>query len=366
VPADEGFVVALYGAWGSGKTSVLNLVETALAKQRNRSTDTILVVRFNPWWFSGDDAILREFLSHLETEITTRWHWPNPAKITRAFQVLAAHLASVGGAALGVALPLVNPAAAPRAKSIETVTKQIKPPATPTAKEARDELVEALRGRNGRVVVLLDDIDRLRQTEVQAVFRLIKAVAQFPNTVYLLAFDQDIVVHALRDVGGPNAYHFLEKIVQVGFTIPPPDAADLDRLLDEDLASVVGKVPSDLFSASEWRTLRLGVLRHLIRTPRDVARFVNAVALTYPVVRGEVHVVDFLGVQALRTFAPEVYNAIRLPFDSSGRFLFGGGSQPGPHRRWHTRRFRATPPSARRSTDAYWSCADSSVHGSPS
>jgi predicted KAP-like P-loop ATPase len=56
-----GFVVALYGAWGSGKSTVLNFVQYYL--QNEHSEEDVLVVPFNPWWFSGQEDLTTRFLS---------------------------------------------------------------------------------------------------------------------------------------------------------------------------------------------------------------------------------------------------------------------------------------------------------------
>ena len=49
----EGFVIAIYGPWGSGKTSFLNFMQYYL----NRMPERPVIVVFNPWWFSGTENI---------------------------------------------------------------------------------------------------------------------------------------------------------------------------------------------------------------------------------------------------------------------------------------------------------------------
>ena len=50
----EGFVMALYGPWGSGKSTVLGFVEYYLDKMP--FDDRPVIVHFNPWWFSGHEG----------------------------------------------------------------------------------------------------------------------------------------------------------------------------------------------------------------------------------------------------------------------------------------------------------------------
>jgi len=59
----DGLVLALYGPWGSGKSTVLAYVVTYLQKQPKK--DQPLIVSFNPWWFSGQDNLAHAFLGQL-------------------------------------------------------------------------------------------------------------------------------------------------------------------------------------------------------------------------------------------------------------------------------------------------------------
>lgn len=52
-------------------------------------------------------------------------------------------------------------------------------------------------------------------------------MADFPNTVYLLTFDYDVVVHALSKVQYGDGKEYLEKIIQVPFEIP---TANVERI----------------------------------------------------------------------------------------------------------------------------------------
>ncbi|MFJ8506890.1 P-loop NTPase fold protein [Streptomyces avermitilis] len=62
--AKHGAVVALTGKWGSGKTSLLNLTSSAL-----EAADDVQVVKFNPWFFSGTDQLMRFFFDELAGQL---------------------------------------------------------------------------------------------------------------------------------------------------------------------------------------------------------------------------------------------------------------------------------------------------------
>lgn len=64
--ASEGYVVGLLGPWGSGKTSLINLVREELA-----SEPPLPVVDFNPWMFSGAEQLAESFFNELGAQLRT-------------------------------------------------------------------------------------------------------------------------------------------------------------------------------------------------------------------------------------------------------------------------------------------------------
>src|SRR4030095_14332027 len=79
-----------------------------------------------------------------------------------------------------------------------------------------------LKDSDVRVVIVMDDIDRLDKDEIQAVLKLVKLTGDFSNTAYILAFDEQMVAQALAEKYGSleAGRNFLEKIVQVPLNLP--------------------------------------------------------------------------------------------------------------------------------------------------
>jgi predicted KAP-like P-loop ATPase len=170
--------------------------------------------------------------------------------------------------------------------------------------------VKALADPGRRIVVLIDDIDRLLASEIRTIFRLVKAVGAFPNTVYVLAFDNDVVAKSLQNANTGDGYSYLEKMVQLSIDVPLPDRLDITDMVTTELDKLVRVTSSDLFAVREWRRLYFDMIQHLLETPRDVNRYVNYCISTYPPLIGEVNLVDHLGLQALRAFATACYGEL--------------------------------------------------------
>jgi len=290
IPID-GLVVAIYGPWGSGKTTVLNFIEHYVKTAGEPKSPE--VIYFNPWWFSGSENLVRDFFGQLINSLSPQ---------DRALKEIRKILASV--------CETLEKTPISSKGLFGAIAKWIRP-AEPNVVLLREKLEKLLRTQERRFVIFIDDIDRLTADEIRDIFKTVKAVANLPNIIYVLAFDKDVVANALSEIQKGAGEKYLEKIVQVPFELPLPEKSSMRSLLFERLGSVLGEVDESVFDQQYWANIYLDGIDPLIETPRHVNRLCNAIAVTFPAVRGEVNPVDFIAIEALRVFVPEIYYAIR-------------------------------------------------------
>ncbi len=286
----DGLVMAVYGPWGSGKTTVLNFTKVYLGE----TTTPPVVVDFNPWWFRGHEDLTFRFFDQLLSVLNKR------KVFTEALRKKLAGFAALVAEAPGPDIAR---------GSGRFARKLLEPKRDAVAR--KDEIASELRKQDRRILVVMDDIDRLSTDEVRQLFQVIKAVADFPSVIYLLAFDKEVAIKALAETQGVPGMTYLEKIVQVPFELPLPDKPDLRRLLFERLNAIIRNTPDILFDQTHWANVYFEGVDHFISTPRNVVVLMNSLAVTYPAVEGEVNAVDFIAIEALRVFAPEVYDLVR-------------------------------------------------------
>lgn len=75
----ESFVIALYGEWGSGKTSIINLAKRDIDKTNIQNKPTI--IDFNPWLFSDLDNLTKNFFIEVSKELGSRKDSANDKKL---------------------------------------------------------------------------------------------------------------------------------------------------------------------------------------------------------------------------------------------------------------------------------------------
>ncbi len=288
----HGFVIGVSGPWGSGKTSVLNLAAEAILTARSG-----YVVRFDPWLFSDTEELVVRFLSELAAQLKNGHDMRELAGRISDYAVVLAPLtafipvpgASVGGNVLSSLLK-----------------RRTKRPQT-SAVDQRRSVRELLAKLDKPLVVLVDDIDRLDRNEIRDVFRLVKLVADFPNTVYVLAFDELRVARALTEgEDDDEGYAFLEKIVQVTHDVPPLPRATLAQVLADAMSAAIGDVGQYKFNPDTY-TATFGALCSLFSTVRDIRRYINELPGTLTLVGKEIDLVDVLLLEALRARVPSSF-----------------------------------------------------------
>ena len=293
-----GSVVAVHGRWGSGKSSLINLVGHHLANSEAMPT----ILRFQCWSYRTEETLAVGFIREIYAGLG-----PEMSQARKALQKLGARVAGTGPLLGAVAGAFGGPALGSVAGSaFGVIEKMIESDESDAALQR--EMVEALKKSSRRFVVVIDDIDRLSPEEALVIFRLVKSVGRLPNVIYLLAYDRAATEKAVEERYPSEGAHYLEKIVQAGFDLPEPSKSRLISMLNSRIAETFGEAIGD---QHYFNNIFSGVAAQVIQTPRDVLRLSNSLSVTYQAVRGEVNPADFLAIETLRLFRPYMYQAIR-------------------------------------------------------
>jgi len=310
-PSPQGLVISIQGEWGSGKTSILNFIKHDLKFTEGGANP--IVIDFNPWWFDDRNHLAKQFLSQFQTKL------PHENKALRAIGDAMAQYSDAIAKTVAVSTghAWIDKPLGWLLRLLKT-----KPQDLPKLKE---EISKKLDAYGQRFVFIVDDVDRLTPSEMREVFKVIKALADFPNVVYLLSFDRAVVANALSKALDIDGDAYLEKIVQAPFSLPTVDRLLLRKKLIADLQIIFAALPRVKFDAKYWWNVYHDGLDAFVQRPRDVVRIINALAVTFPAIAGEANPVDHIAIEFLRIFEPTVYAVIR---DSRAQFV---GAPAGRH-----------------------------------
>ncbi|MFE5406462.1 P-loop NTPase fold protein [Streptomyces sp. NPDC056580] len=305
--AKHGAVVALTGKWGSGKTSLLNLTASAL-----ESLDDVQVVKFNPWFFSGTDQLMRFFFDELAGQLRDERGLKD--RLKSASRTVAERLGRYSSALSPLKFIPGAGAVLEGASAVATGASKLLGEEQETIHQQRAELTALLAALPGRIVVFVDDIDRLSQQEIRDLFRLVRLTGSFPNIVYVLCFDRSVVERALTD-GAVEGSAYLEKIVKIAMDVPPLPTQALSPVIGQGLAEALDGIDVGPFDEARWPDMFVQVVLPLFSTIRDVKRYLASVPLTVRSLRAEVSLVDVLALEALRVRYPAAHDLLPASVD---------------------------------------------------
>ena len=298
----DGLVYAVNGVWGSGKSSAINLILHELVAPIEAGN--IVTAAFNPWWFSGAEALTTSFFQELRA-VTGK---SVDEKALEAMASLGSRLSSAGPLLGGLVSLLATPAAGAAVSGGATFIEKFTHLDSTVEKEHR-KLVDALAKQSKKFLIVLDDIDRLTTDDALQVFKLIKSVGRLPNVVYLMAFDRHLAEKMVSERFPAEGNSYLEKVIQGAFDLPTPDREDLCNQLLANVSQVMGS-PSPEKMQRFWNSFHDGVAP-LLRTPRDIVRLSNGIKVSWPAVGANVDHADFLTIEAMRLFLPPTFEAVR-------------------------------------------------------
>ena len=306
----DSIVIGLFGAWGSGKTSIINMAleHIGIVSENNADDKKPIVVRFNPWNYSDQNQLITQFFRQLSV-VLRRPDYASDAK--KAGERLETYAKFFEPFAL---IPTVGPIVSilfKVFKNIGSASKSWSDIKSNDLNAIRAELNELLRKQPHKIIVVIDDIDRLNNTEIRQIFQLIKSLGDFPNTIYLLAFDKNVVINALKKVQEGSGVEYLEKVVQIPFEIPLISKQEVEHLLFSQLDELIKDIPENKWDQTYWGNIYHSGLKYFFRNIRDVTRYINSLRFSFEMVKGEVNAIDFLAITGIQVFIPEVYYGIR-------------------------------------------------------
>ncbi|MGA5657835.1 KAP family P-loop NTPase fold protein [Rahnella contaminans] len=334
---DGSAVIGLEGAWGSGKTSLLNLLRLSLEDGLPERT---FVLSVSPWLDGGSISPVESLLLPVAAIIAEEEKKRMPASalrrlqqkkmltdtastVVRYSQSTARHLAPMAEiAALVPGVP--NASGALKAYSDAEFLANRK-----TTAELRAEISDKITALDLSFIVVMDDLDRLEPAQAVEIVRLVKSVADFPRFRYVLSYDKSVLAHAIQTgLGVTDGAAYLQKIVQISFSLPRPEVFSLRREFftgAETLYKNVNGIDADQVLLANLRRVT-DVYGAALSTPREVKLALNVLKFLYDGVRDYVYLPDLCLLQLIRISNAGLYDWIEQYLTERAVVESGDGS----------------------------------------
>ncbi|RZK35772.1 MAG: hypothetical protein EOO61_11400, partial [Hymenobacter sp.] len=303
-----GLVISVYGQWGEGKSSFLDFIETATTLLSNQQPERFktTIIKFNPWRFSTEDQLLMSFFSELWAALCAGRTVDRDEEIIKEKIFNYAQILGARRSAAIISDELANEELSrfEALSSLETL---------------KIDINRIIKATYSKVLIIIDDSDRLSNEEVENTLRLVKLTADFSNTTYLIGLNHKMVAEAIgqRYPGSTTkaGAQFLEKIVQVPLHLPPIQPTQLRRYLQARLDEVLSRTgkPDRLPDQDKIRcynALEESVLV-LNPNPRSIYRLANVLLVAIPLLEDEANLTDIILIEALRIFYSTVYELVK-------------------------------------------------------
>lgn len=305
---EESLVIGLSGEWGSGKTSMLEMIITMINKNPNNN---FILINFNPWYFSNQNELLSEFFNTIIIELSKNKNITDKIKnkeLINSIIKYSSYLINNISSKFSIKekkgiknfIKMI-----PRLHKDVNNAVEIYNSLDENLIDLKENINNYIKKNNIKILFIIDDIDRLSDIETEQIFKLVKLVADFKNTIYLLAYDKKIVSKSLDKTQHDKGYEYLEKIVQIPLDIPKINVEDLKFILFNELKQIIPKLNEQEFINSYYKGLN-----KFFNNIRDIIRYCNLLNFNLDNIVNEVNHDDFMKITALQLFAPEAFHEI--------------------------------------------------------
>lgn len=300
---DTPVTIGIQGDWGIGKTSLLRMLEELLQPRRGRrfQTPTLYLNTWQYAQFKQEEFLSISILNGIVKEIEARFGERAKDEVAQ-LQKVGSKLARFVGAIANNAIETstgVNVAAGVAATKDQDPLADVGGPDVAvilrTYRERFATLVKkVLQGPRDKLVVMIDDLDRVRPGRALEMLEAIKNFVDVPGCVFILAVDYGVIQQGVADRLGPEAQlthgkNYFDKIIQVPFNMPV-SAYQLDNYIatllgwkfDGDRAQLMEEafLPAPTKEAAEHRGYFENMTRMSVGSnPRAIKRVVNYVKL---------------------------------------------------------------------------------------
>lgn len=277
-------VIGISGEWGHGKTSALNLLlERIKYSDHDRGYE---VFEFKPILVLNSEKLIESFLSEYYLFLISSFGQETTKLVDAPLKRYLDFFV--------------------RDKNSKNLEELIKVKAYDnTITETKREIEFALKNIDSRIIVILDEIDRLTKDEVLATLKMVKTIVDFPNTIFIIPYDKTRIAKILEE----DSIDMLKKVINLEVSLPPILENDLYSILTTGFQiHILNKNTEEIEKTQErWDGIFNEVLKHYIKSIRDVNNYLFSLKALWGSIKPELDKLDFAALTCLQYFDLELY-----------------------------------------------------------
>ncbi|MHB9299709.1 KAP family P-loop NTPase fold protein [Fusobacterium polymorphum] len=298
---EDSLTIGIVGKWGSGKTSFINMI-----LENFEENDDYIIIKFNPWNISSRKQLISDFFLQLSNNIEKKGSNEIIGAIGKSLGTLSKFFKPLGFIPPLSVLSTIGDITEKASEFINEYVESEKE----DLKSLKDNINNKLTNLNKKIIIVIDDIDRLCDEEIREIFQLVKSIADFKNTIYILSYDREIVTKALDKTQQGKGEEYLEKIVQVPLVLPYISKNDLDKIFINRL-NIIINIPDEEYDNSYFSEIYYNGLAENFENLRDIERYMNVFSLGINLAKEELNINDYIVITLIKVFEPDLYEYIK-------------------------------------------------------
>lgn len=306
----NAFTFGIVAPWGNGKTSFLYMMKEHID---NNCAGDVVTISFHPWKYGKSSNLTYLFFEELSKSLA-------PYRTSFSYDIIryARTVSSIENSAT---------------KFLGSILGCF---ASQTVEEQYEDLKKKISNMQRKIVVFIDDIDRLGANEIEELFRLVRNTSNLPSMYFVMAYDKKYVVDTLNNIFPSHSLSYSQKILQEEFFLPIIKNNELKAILREKISAFLDSEEMEQVDKLLNRELfnSIDVFDYLGNI-RDIKRLANALQLHLIKLHGEIDICDYIILEILRQQYPFVLALIIdrkndiLLLNNSGKYVcFNGENGP--------------------------------------
>lgn len=271
--------IGLIAPWGMGKTSYLNILSRCF------DSKSFIILRFNPRHSISSDNIQADFFNLLFSTLGQF-----DSRFDSSFKDYLKAISVISDNSF------IN-----KILNIHKIwDKEVE----------KGEINDAIKHIDKRIIVFIDDFDRLLRDEIIEVFKLIDGNASFTNLIFISAYDKEYI-NTIIECDHSQYNSFADKFFTIEVHLPVrPYAATYNYLLD-NVSKLLNLSNEDKENYNSIIGPNLDIVQRYLPTIRDVKRFLNLFINRFAMLREEVEFKDYFFLSLIRYRFINEYNNLR-------------------------------------------------------
>ena len=284
------YTIGINSEWGDGKSTILNILKSNIKNDENK-----IIVDFNPWMGFDKKVLIKDFFNSLSEVLNEN---------------------SISNDINEYSKELVNEIDNPIVKFVKSIIYKDK-----SLETYFNDINNKIKLLDKKIIIFVDDVDRLDSEEIFQLLKLIRNTANFNNTFFVIAYDRDYVINSIKSINNYSAINYLDKIINTEITLPYFDKNILKEIFRRKLIDKIGVKYSEkidyalnvemsnpnLFSNAENIS---NDFTDWVSNIRQIKKLINSIYINFDGLFEEINFTDLIYIELLKLKYPTVYRLI--------------------------------------------------------